>query len=106
MLPTSLDHGPPFVGLSLCKKCLEHGGMGRIQKCSNEVDEFFLLFQHMKNKLSKVDLERWAVTTWAIWNARIKFYFQQIQTHPRVILEGANGLLEEYQRLMVAHALV
>ena len=59
----------------------------------------------MRNKLSKLELERWAVTTWAICNARNKFYFQQVQTHPTVILEGANGLLKEYQRLMATQAL-
>ena len=82
LLPTAWDYGPSSVGMSVCPK-----------KCSNEVDDFFLLFQQMRNKLSKLELERWTVTAWAIWNARNKFYFQQIQTHPRVILEGANGLL-------------
>ena len=82
LLPTAWDYGPSSVGMSVCPK-----------KCSNEVDDFFLLFQQMRNKLSKLELERWTVTAWAIWNARNKFYFQQIQTHPRVILERANGLL-------------
>ena len=54
---------------------------------------FLTLPADEKYKLSKLELERWTVTAWAIWNARNKFYFQQIQTHPRVILEGANGLL-------------
>ena len=32
------------------------------------------------DKLSKLELERWAVTAWAIWNARNKFYrFKLIQ---------------------------
>lgn len=57
----------------------------------------------MQIKLSQSELERWAVTAWSIWNARNTFYFEQVQTHPRAILEGAGGLFEEYQRLMVAH---
>lgn len=76
---------------------------GRTQKCSNEANDFFLLFKQMQIKLSQLELERWAVTAWSIWNARNTFYFELVQTHPRVILEGAGGLFEEYQRLMVAH---
>uniref|UniRef100_A0A7N2L9M5 Reverse transcriptase zinc-binding domain-containing protein n=1 Tax=Quercus lobata TaxID=97700 RepID=A0A7N2L9M5_QUELO len=73
---------------------------GRTQKCSNRASDFFLLFQQMQRKLSQQELEKWAVTAWAIWNARNKFYFQHFQTHPNVISEMASGLLEEYQRLM------
>ena len=42
---------------------------GRIQKSSNGVDNFFLLFRQMQTKVSKQELELWATTAWAIWNA-------------------------------------
>ena len=42
----------------------------------------------------------------AIWNARSRFYFEQVQTHPKTILESASGVFEEYQRLMIAQNLV
>ena len=48
----------------------------------------------MQAQLSLLELERWTVTDWVIWNARNKLYFEQVQAHPRVILEGASGLLE------------
>ena len=59
----------------------------------------------MQYKLSKLDLERWATTTWTIWNARNRFarnrfYFEQVQVHPKVIFESARSFLEEYQRIM------
>ena len=54
----------------------------------------------MQSKLSKVELERWAVTTWAIWNARNKYYFEKTQHHLKQILDSAGGLFEEYQRLV------
>ena len=73
---------------------------GRTQKCSNVANDFFLLFRQMRNKLSQQELEKWAVTAWAIWAARNKFYFQHYQTHPKVIADMAYGLLEEYQRFM------
>ena len=38
--------------------------------------------------------------TWAIWNARNKHYFEDIQTHPEVILRSAKSLLHEYQTLI------
>ena len=57
----------------------------------------------MQRKLSQQELEKWAVTAWAIWTARNKFYFQHYQTHPKVIADMACGLLEKYQRLMDTH---
>lgn len=75
---------------------------GRTQNCSNEGQDFFLLFKQMQAKSSLMELERWTVTAWAIWKAWNKFYFEQVQVHPRVILESASGLLEDYQRMMAA----
>ena len=61
---------------------------------------FFLLFNQMQQKLSKLDLEKWATMAWAIWNARNRFYFEHVQVHPKVIFENAMCCLEEYQSLM------
>nr|POE71305.1 hypothetical protein CFP56_65413 [Quercus suber] len=72
---------------------------GRVQKCSNQVQDFFQLFQMLKGKLTKIELERWATTTWAIWNARNKYYFEKVQVQPRSIMDQATGILEDYQRL-------
>ncbi|KAL0004505.1 hypothetical protein SO802_012066 [Lithocarpus litseifolius] len=73
---------------------------GRIQKSSNGVEDFFLLFRQMQTKVSKQELELWATTAWAIWNARNKMIFEQFQSHLNIILEGAIGSHEEYQSLM------
>ena len=51
---------------------------GRVQKCSNEVDDFFLLFKKMQAALEADDLDRWAITAWSIWNARNKYYFDHV----------------------------
>ena len=56
----------------------------------------------MQTKLSKQELETWAVIACSIWNARNKVYFEQFQPHPQIIWEGAIGLLEEYQNFMEA----
>ena len=61
---------------------------------------FFLFFKHVQSKLSKVELERWVVTAWAIWNARNKYYFKKTQYHLKQILDSVGGLFEEYQRLV------
>ena len=58
---------------------------GRIQKCSNSAQDVFSLFHQMVGCLSQQDLEKWAVISWGIWNARNKFYFEKIQLHPKVI---------------------
>ena len=75
---------------------------GRIQKCPNTEGDFFMLLQRMVSKLEEHDVEKWAVIAWAIWNARNKYYFERIQLHPRDILRGATGFLQEYQRFMQA----
>ena len=36
---------------------------GKIQKCPNEVHDFFLLFQTLAQRLSTVELEKWAVVS-------------------------------------------
>ena len=72
---------------------------GTLQKCSNETEDFFLLFIMLQRKLDQRDLERWAITTWSIWNARNRFYFEHVQAHPKAMFDSAMGLLEEYQRL-------
>ena len=75
---------------------------GWVQKCSNEVDDFFLLFKKMQTALEVDDLDRWAVTAWSIWNARNKYYFDHGQLQPRVIMERANSVLTEYKTCMAA----
>ena len=54
----------------------------RVQKCQNEVYDFFTLSKLMIAKLPQIDVERWSVTTWIIWNAQNKFYFEKSQAHP------------------------
>lgn len=61
-----------------------------------------MLFRWLIDKLLQQELERWAVIAWAIWNARNKFYFEHIQTHPKSIFGEAIGFLQEYQRLVAA----
>ena len=79
---------------------------GRVQKCSNEVQDFFHLFQMLGRKLTKEETEKWATLSWAIWNARNKLYFEKIQTHPKVIMEGALAILENYQMLSATQEVV
>ena len=54
----------------------------RVQKCQNEVYDFFTLSKLMIAKLPQIDVERWSVTTWVIWNAQNKFYFEKSLAHP------------------------
>ena len=53
----------------------------------------------LKGKLTKIELERWATMSWAIWNARNKYYFEKVQMQPRSVMDHAMGTLEDYQRL-------
>ena len=39
---------------------------GQLQKCSNVAEDIFMLFRRLVAKLSQQELERWAVTIWAI----------------------------------------
>ena len=76
---------------------------GKTQKSSNQAEDFFLLFKQMQQNLSATELEKWTTVAWTIWNARNKFYFNHVQAHPKLIFEGAVGLLEEYERLLSAY---
>ena len=73
---------------------------GKIQKCPNDAREFFALFWMLVDRLPEMELDRWATISWALWNARNKYYFEHVQQHPKVILEGALGFLAVYQRLL------
>ena len=55
-------------------------------------------------ELSKKELELWATTTWAIWNAKNKAYIEKVQTQPEVILDVALALLVTYQMLSATQA--
>lgn len=50
-------------------------------------------------KLSRQELDTWAMVAWSIWNARNRLQFEAVQTPPQVILKGVVSLLEEYQLL-------
>ena len=39
--------------------------------------------------LTRTELERWAIVSWAIWNARNKYCFVDTQAHPESILRSA-----------------
>ena len=71
---------------------------GKIQKCPNAALDFFYLFRMMVDRLTQAELEQWATVSWAIWNARNKFYFENIQRHPKDIFKEATCLLGEYHR--------
>ena len=74
---------------------------GRVQKWSNEIQDFFHLFGMLVEKLTRKELEQWAAISWAVWNARNKVYFEKVQLQPKVIVEGAFVALETYQRFSV-----
>ncbi|XP_075655218.1 putative mitochondrial protein AtMg00310 [Castanea sativa] len=57
------------------------------------------LAKSLKEKLSRKELEMWAMVAWSIWNARNRLYFEASQTPPQAILKSAEMLLEDYQRL-------
>ena len=75
-------------------------GSGRVQKCSNEVVDFFLLLKHMQETLEPPELDRWAIMAWSIWNARNCYYFKHVQSQPQWIMESAVGLLNGYPTLV------
>ena len=60
---------------------------GRIQKCQNHAQNFFLLFKILVGKLEKKDvLETWAMISWAIWNAFILSELKLIKKKSMIVL--------------------
>lgn len=74
---------------------------GKLQKLPN-MRLFFLLYQQLNARLELKAMERWAMISWAIWNARNKLHFEKTQVPPKAVSDGAIGFLEEYQKLMIA----
>ena len=72
---------------------------GKLQKCVSSAHDFLSLARTLVEKLSKKDLETWAMVAWSIWNARNRVQFEATQTSPHAILKGAVSFLDEYQRL-------
>lgn len=65
---------------------------GKLQKCQVHAAEFFLLVRALMDMLTRKDMEQWAITSLAIWNARNKYYSEE---QPEAILRGASYLLGE-----------
>ena len=74
----------------------------KVEKCSNEVPDFFHLFLYLGDNLTKRELEQWTALSWALWNVRNKVYFKKVQAQPKTIVEGALLLLETYQQVVVS----
>nr|POE57897.1 cysteine-rich receptor-like protein kinase 29 [Quercus suber] len=72
---------------------------GKLQKCDSSARTFFSLARTLKDKLSRKELESWAMVAWSIWNARNRLYFEASQTPPHAILKSVETFLEDYQRL-------
>ena len=51
----------------------------KVEKCSNEVHDFFHLFLYLGDNLTKRELEQWTALSWALWNVRNKVYFEKVQ---------------------------
>ena len=70
----------------------------RLQKCGIVAQNFYRLVRQLEGKLTGKEMETWATVTWAIWNARNRFCFEEKQSQPKDILQGASTLLQDYQR--------
>ena len=97
-----MDKATPYsVGMSIWH-LLAMSGRWLVGKSSYEAFSFYLLARAMVERLDVKELENWAMIAWSLWNARNRFHFEHVQTHPTVILRVATSLLEEYQRLALA----
>ena len=72
---------------------------GKLQKCDSSAHNFLSLARALVEKLSRKDLETWAMVAWSIWNAWNQFQFEASKTPPHANLKGPVSLLDEYQRL-------
>ena len=69
---------------------------GKLEKCSANASNFYLLVHHLVDRLDRKELETWAMISWALWNVRNKYHFKSLQSHPTTILQGATSLLDDY----------
>ena len=93
------------TGVHILRECLLARNVwalvkGKTLKSRAATLDFFMLTQTMIRRLTQDELEQWGMIMWAIWNARNKYCFEDIQTHPESILCSVKSLLHEYQTLM------
>ena len=62
------------------------------------IKQIFILLRMLQERLDHRDIEVQAIMAWALWNARNKFYFENVQLQPKVIADGALALQTKYQR--------
>ena len=72
---------------------------GKLEKCSANASNFYLLVRHLVDQLDRNELETWAMISWALRNVRNIYHFESLQSHPTAILQGATSLLDDYQHL-------
>ena len=73
---------------------------GKIQKMSHTENlDFRELTMAMASSTHHQDFELWTVITWAIWTARNKFLFDDIQEHSGTIYNSAVSFLLDYQHI-------
>uniref|UniRef100_A0A7N2KTY1 Reverse transcriptase zinc-binding domain-containing protein n=1 Tax=Quercus lobata TaxID=97700 RepID=A0A7N2KTY1_QUELO len=70
---------------------------GKLHKCSANASNFYLLIRHLVDRLDRKELETWVMLSLALCNARSRYHFESLQSHPTTILQGATSLLDDYQ---------
>ncbi len=68
-----------------------------MQKLSNQGGDFSAFMVSMFQDFPKAEIEEWAITSWAIWNARNRFIHDQVQLSPSVIRTLAQDLDRDYK---------
>ena len=76
-------------------------GLCLVGKCKNvgTTYEIFSSYSECWRRKTMKELEQWATTTWAIWNARNRAHFEKLQTQPQTILDDFIDLQTSYQTL-------
>jgi hypothetical protein len=71
---------------------------GKLQKSHISEEVFILLVMNLMEVLQVDELEKWAVTTWSLWNARNKFIHEGIQSQPESIVDREASLRSDFQK--------
>jgi hypothetical protein len=67
-----------------------------MQKLPNSGGEFSILMNRIFKDFNREEINDWAITAWAIWNARNRFVFEGCQLPPVHIQREVVALGQDY----------
>ncbi|KAG6700691.1 hypothetical protein I3842_08G125100 [Carya illinoinensis] len=71
----------------------------KLQKASSHSPHFVEMFEHLVDSLGTEEMLTFAITSWNIWKIRNKVVFKGLFTHPSIVVQQTQQLVEDLLQL-------